>query len=53
MSKDELGGAHTHNEKSGVAHFLCSDEDDCLERVRELLSFIPSNFAKTSNTFKL
>jgi len=42
VTKDELGGAHTHNEKSGVAHFLCDDEDDCLERVRELLSFLPS-----------
>ena len=47
VTKDELGGAHTHNEKSGVAHFLCQDEDDCLERVRELLHFIPSgNFQK-------
>ncbi|MBD66757.1 MAG: methylmalonyl-CoA carboxyltransferase [Halobacteriovoraceae bacterium] len=47
VTKDELGGAHTHNEKSGVAHFLCEDEDDCLERVRELLSFLPrGNFQK-------
>lgn len=51
VSKDELGGAHTHNEKSGVAHFLCKDEDDCLERVRELLSFLPSsNFTKPAPT---
>ena len=51
VTKDELGGAHTHNEKSGVAHFLCSDEDDCLERTRELLSFIPSgNFMKNPKT---
>src|SRR5690606_25767670 len=42
VTKDELGGAHTHNEKSGVAHFLCQDEDDCLERVRELMSFLPN-----------
>lgn len=47
VTKDELGGAHTHNEKSGVAHFLCDNEDDCLERVRELLHFLPgSNFKK-------
>ena len=47
VTKDQLGGAHTHNEKSGVAHFLCSDEDDCLDRARELLSFLPtSNFSK-------
>ncbi len=51
VTKDELGGAHTHNEKSGVAHFLCQDEDDCLERVRELMSFLPSgNFSKGSKT---
>lgn len=41
VTKDALGGAHTHNEKSGVAHFRCDDEDDCFERVRELLAFIP------------
>ncbi len=47
VTKDELGGAHTHNEKSGVAHFLCDDEDDCLERVRELLFFLPGgNFQR-------
>ncbi len=47
VTKDELGGASTHNEKSGVAHFKCSDEDDCFERTRELLSFIPrGNYLK-------
>jgi len=52
VTKDELGGAHTHNEKSGVAHFICDDEDDCLERVRELLSFLPSgNFTKPVKGF--
>ena len=54
VTKEQLGGAQTHNEKSGVAHFLCSDEDDCLERTRELLSFIPaSNFSKNSKTSTL
>jgi propionyl-CoA carboxylase beta chain len=43
VTKDELGGAHTHNETSGVAHFLCRDDAECLSMVRELLSFIPSN----------
>ncbi len=43
VTKDQLGGAHTHNEKSGVAQFCCNDEDDCFERVRELFSFIPQN----------
>lgn len=43
VTKDALGGANTHNEKSGVAHFNCADEDDCFERVRELFAFIPAN----------
>lgn len=52
VTKDALGGAHTHNEKSGVAHFSCSDEDDCFERVRELFSFIPA-CNKAKHTLKL
>lgn len=43
VSKEQLGGASTHNEKSGVAHFKCTDEDECFERVRELLSYIPAS----------
>ncbi|MGA7288717.1 MAG: carboxyl transferase domain-containing protein, partial [Terriglobales bacterium] len=43
VTKDQLGGAHTHNETSGVAHFMCRDDAECLSTVRELLSFIPSN----------
>jgi propionyl-CoA carboxylase beta chain len=43
VSKDELGGATTHNSKSGVAHFLAHDDAECLSMVRELLSFMPSN----------
>ncbi|MBT6325589.1 MAG: acyl-CoA carboxylase subunit beta [Bdellovibrionales bacterium] len=47
ISKEELGGASTHSEKSGVSQFIVKDEDDCFERVRELLNFIPAfNFAK-------
>jgi propionyl-CoA carboxylase beta chain len=41
VSKEDLGGASTHNEKSGVAHFNCKNEDECFERVRELLNYIP------------
>ena len=40
---EELGGALTHNRKSGVAHFLCADEDDAFEQIRHLLSFLPQN----------
>jgi propionyl-CoA carboxylase beta chain len=43
VTKEQLGGAMTHNETSGVAHFLAHDDADCLSMVRELLSFLPSN----------
>jgi propionyl-CoA carboxylase beta chain len=43
VTKEELGGATTHNEISGVAHFMAHDDAECLAMVRELLSFIPSN----------
>ena len=43
VSKEELGGAVTHNTKSGVAHFIAHDDAECLSMVRELLSFVPSN----------
>jgi propionyl-CoA carboxylase beta chain len=43
VTKDELGGAMTHNETSGVAHFMAHDDAECLSMVRELLSFLPSN----------
>lgn len=43
VSKDELGGAMTHNSKSGVAHFAADSDEHCLRLTRELLSFCPSN----------
>jgi len=43
VTKEDLGGAMTHNETSGVAHFLAHDDAECLSLLRELLSFIPSN----------
>ena len=43
---EELGGAHTHNSKSGVAHYLGADEEDALDYVKSLLSFLPSNNAE-------
>ncbi len=43
VTKEQLGGALSHNSKSGVAHFACEDDPDCLQRIRELLSFLPSN----------
>jgi propionyl-CoA carboxylase beta chain len=43
VTKDQLGGAATHNDISGVAHFEAHDDAECLSLIRELLSFIPSN----------
>ena len=43
VTKEELGGAMTHNATSGVAHFAADDDRDCLAIIRELLAFLPSN----------
>ncbi len=43
VTKEELGGAYTHNSKSGVAHFMGNTEEEVLMGIRELLSFLPSN----------
>ena len=43
VTMEDLGGARTHNTKSGVAHFMATDEDDCFELTKALLSYLPSN----------
>src|SRR5512133_3331460 len=43
VTKEELGGAMTHNEKSGVAHFAVENDQECILLIRELLSFMPGN----------
>ena len=43
VTQEELGGASTHMAKSGVSHYTASDDQDALDFVRELLSFLPSN----------
>jgi acetyl-CoA carboxylase carboxyltransferase component len=40
---EELGGAKTHNEKSGVAHFACDGDKEALEQIRDLLGYLPAN----------
>jgi acetyl-CoA carboxylase carboxyltransferase component len=40
---EDLGGAMTHNTKSGVAHFAAEDEEDCMETIKDLLSYVPQN----------
>jgi propionyl-CoA carboxylase beta chain len=43
VTKEKLGGAETHNQVSGVAHFAAESDEDCIALIRELLSFMPSN----------
>jgi propionyl-CoA carboxylase beta chain len=43
VTKEQLGGAMTHNARSGVAHFAVDDDKECLAVIRELLGFLPSN----------
>jgi propionyl-CoA carboxylase beta chain len=43
VTMEDLGGAMTHNEKSGVAHFAVQDDAECIALIRELLSFMPDN----------
>ena len=43
VTKEQLGGAATHNEVSGVAHFMSHDDTECLAMVRELMTYLPSN----------
>jgi propionyl-CoA carboxylase beta chain len=43
VTKQELGGAMTHNATSGVAHFIARDDRECLAMIRELMSFLPSS----------
>lgn len=43
ISFEDLGGAKTHNEKSGVAHFACESDEDAINQIRNLLAYLPSN----------
>src|SRR5579884_2375311 len=43
VTKEELGGAETHNSKSGVAHFIAPDDRECLRMIRGLLGYLPQN----------
>jgi propionyl-CoA carboxylase beta chain len=50
---EELGGAHTHNTKSGNAHYQAADEKDAVEYVRNLLSFLPQNNLEDPPVFEI
>jgi propionyl-CoA carboxylase beta chain len=43
VTSEELGGASTHSSKSGVTHFSCANEIECIQNIKRLLSYIPSN----------
>ncbi len=43
VTSEELGGANTHATKSGVTHFACANELECIDNIKKLLSFIPQN----------
>lgn len=43
VTSEELGGAHTHASKSGVTHFACANEVECIENIKQLLSYMPQN----------
>jgi propionyl-CoA carboxylase beta chain len=43
VTSEELGGASTHSTKSGVTHFSCANEIECINNIKKLLSYIPSN----------
>ncbi|MBN1828113.1 MAG: methylmalonyl-CoA carboxyltransferase [Deltaproteobacteria bacterium] len=43
VSAADLGGALAHNKKSGVSHFVAKDDKDCIDQIKKLLSYMPSN----------
>jgi len=47
VSGEKLGGAMTHNSISGVAHFVDNSEDECIDKIKKLLSFLPQNNMET------
>src|SRR5690606_13594667 len=51
ITMEELGGARTHSTRSGNSHYMASDEDDALEYVRALLSYLPQNNLDEPVTF--
>ena len=46
VSAEDLGGAHTHASKSGVAHYVSANDVQCLEDIKQLLSYLPQNNLK-------
>lgn len=53
VSAEELGGAQTHNKVSGVAHFMEASEEDALDNIRKLLSYIPDNYKEEAEKLEV
>lgn len=53
VTQEELGGAMTHNKISGVAHFIDDSEENCINRIKELLSYLPSNNLEDAPVFEV
>lgn len=52
VTSEELGGAVTHSTKSGVTHFVCSNEVECIRTIRSLISYIPQNCEDNAPRFE-
>jgi propionyl-CoA carboxylase beta chain len=52
VGMEELGGAHSHNSRTGVAHYMGQDEDDAIDYVKALLSYLPSNNLEDAPSFE-
>lgn len=51
VSAEELGGAITHSSKSGVTHFACANEAECIQQIKTLFSYIPQNCEETAPSY--
>ena len=51
VTQEDLGGAVTHNKVSGVAHFVDNSDEECIERIKVLLSYLPSNNLETAPVY--
>lgn len=52
VTAEQLGGAMTHNSRSGVAHFISSTDEECIKDIKRLLSFLPSNNMETAPVYE-
>ncbi len=53
VTAEDLGGAYTHNSTSGVAHYMASNDEDCIEQIKRLLDFLPSNNTEIAPSYDM